>query len=316
MVAEARRAYDEGRRLFEARQFTDALRNFERAYSLRTNPIALIPIANCHEQMGNFRDAVATLERYLRDRADAPDRAEVEARIATMRPRIATQTAASPGTGAASTGTSTAINSSATASTAAANNGTANSATGSTSATATAGTGTNGAANSATNTTTNATTATQTASDPNAGAATATTATDTATQTATDTGATATDVAPLPPPPARGISPAVWVCAGLTGAGVVAGSVLGFLALGDHASYNTAPTRDLKNRGETYALLADLSFATAILSGFVGTVVFFSDRAEANRAQAATALLTPSERSRRASRPRAFIVPNGVSVSW
>jgi hypothetical protein len=102
----------------------------------------------------------------------------------------------------------------------------------------------------------------------------------------------------------------------LAGAGVAGGSVLGFLALGDHATYNTAPTRELKDRGETYALLADLSFATAVLSGFVGTVVFLSDRAEAEREQRATAHLRPHERSRRATVARVRPAPTGLTVSW
>ncbi len=290
-VVEARRAYDDGRRLFEARSYAESLRRFERAYELRSNPVILVAIANCHEQLGNFRDAVASLERYLRDRADATDRVEIEARLAQLRPRAQQQTAAGAGrtaTGAATTG------------------GTAASAT-------TASTATTTAAGS---TATAGTTATA-----GAGASTSDAAANTAAAPAADTTTPAADTAapapePAPPPPPRGTSPAVWVCAALAGAGVAGGSVLGFLALGEHATYNTAPSREVKDRGETYALLADLSFATAVLSGFVGTVVFLSDRAEAEREQRATQAMSPAARSRWLSRTRVRPSPLGVSVHW
>lgn len=108
----------------------------------------------------------------------------------------------------------------------------------------------------------------------------------------------------------------MWVCAGLAAAGVAGGSVLGFLALGEHATYNTNPSREVKDRGELYALTADLAFATAVLSGFVGTVVFLSDRAEAAREQRASTALAPHVRSRRALRTRVLPAPLGVTVSF
>jgi hypothetical protein len=97
---------------------------------------------------------------------------------------------------------------------------------------------------------------------------------------------------------------------------VAGGSVLGFLALGEHATYNTSPSREVKDRGELFALTADLAFATAVLSGFVGTVVFLSDRAEAEREARAASALAPHVRSRRALVTRVRPVPMGLAVNW
>lgn len=309
-VVEARRAYDDGRRLFDERSYAEALRRFERAFELRNNPVILIAIANCHEQTNNFRDAVAALERYLRDRANAPDRAQVEQRLAQLRPRAAQQAPATNAgaTGAAST-TSAVSTTSATGTTSATASGTGTTASG-TAATTASSAPVAATSDGAAGTTSDAAGSNGAAPGTTDGAASA----NSGAAGATDGSAGATE--PAPPPPARGVSPAVWVCAALAGAGVAGGSVLGFLALGDHATYNTAPTRELKDRGETYALFADLSFATAVLSGFVGTVVFLSDRAEAEREQRATQSMRPDERSRRASRVRARPLPNGVTVAF
>lgn len=318
-VVEARRAYDDGRRLFDERSYTEALRRFERALELRNNPVILIAIANCHEQTNNFRDAVAALERYLRERSNAPDRAQIEQRLAQLRPRAAQQAPATNGATNGATAASATTTTTTVATGSAATTATTSATTTTTTTTATTATVPTTAANAtgtatAANATPTATTgeAANGAADANAGAA--------STAAAGSDGASADGAAsaaePPAPPPARGVSPAVWVCAALAGAGVAGGSVLGFLALGDHATYNTAPTRELKDRGETYALFADLSFATAVLSGFVGTVVFLSDRAEAEREQRATQSLRPDERSRRASRVRARPLPNGVTVAF
>lgn len=263
-IAEARRAYDEGRRLYDARSYADALTRFERAYELQSHADVLIPIANCHEALQGYRDAVGALERYLRDSPPtASERAAVEARLPALRARIAA--APTPAAAVPVAPTTQAPDSPP---------------------------ATTDAASAAT---------TPVAEQPaNADA---------------DGAATSPVMEPSLPPP-RATSPVVWVCAGLAGAGVAAGSVLGFLALGEHATFNTAPSREVKDRGETFALLADLSFATAVLSGFVGTVVFLSDRAEDNRETALAA--SPGRRrfASRALRPRWIVTPTGVAGTW
>jgi hypothetical protein len=319
-VVEARRAYDDGRRLFEARSYVEALRRFERAFELRNTAVILVAIANCHEQTGNYRDAVAALERYLRERADAPDRAQIEQRLTELRPRAAQQSTAS---------TTTATSTAAGAGTTAGASGTAGASAGASSGSGVGATSNTGGASGgdarasgATNSSTQPAGSGASASGAQQAAASGEGANGASGGAAANTAeaggepSASAPAEPVAPPPARGISPAVWVCAGLAAAGVAGGSVLGFLALGDHATYNTAPTRELKDRGETYALLADLSFATAVLSGFVGTVVFLSDRAEAEREQRASQALRPHERSRRASTTRVLPAPTGLTVHF
>ena len=89
-IAEARREYDGGRQAMDAHRYDEALRHFQRAYELRSNPVVLLPISQAQIQLNHFGDAIATLERYLHDRADAPDRVQVQAQIADLRQRQST----------------------------------------------------------------------------------------------------------------------------------------------------------------------------------------------------------------------------------
>jgi len=321
-VVEARRAYDDGRRLFEARSYVEALRRFERAFELGNTAVVLVAIANCHEQTGNYRDAVAALERYLRERADAPDRAQIEQRLTELRSRAAQQSTASTTTATSTTAAAgTTAGASGAAGAGAGAGASSGSGAGATSNTSGASGG-DARASGATNSSTQPAGSGASASGAQQAAASGEGANGASGGAAANTAeaggepSASAPAEPVAPPRARGISPAVWVCAGLAAAGVAGGSVLGFLALGDHATYNTAPTRELKDRGETYALLADLSFATAVLSGFVGTVVFLSDRAEAEREQRASQALRPHERSRRASTTRVLPTPTGLTVHF
>lgn len=78
-------AYVLGARLFEAGRYEAAERAWLRAHSLGRNPTLLVAIADTRERRGDEPGAVAMLEQYLVERPDAPDRASVEARIATLR---------------------------------------------------------------------------------------------------------------------------------------------------------------------------------------------------------------------------------------
>ena len=57
---EARRAYDEGSTHYVAGRYEDALIAFERAYSLRPNPVVLMPILECHDHLGHVPEAIRT----------------------------------------------------------------------------------------------------------------------------------------------------------------------------------------------------------------------------------------------------------------
>lgn len=113
----------------------------------------------------------------------------------------------------------------------------------------------------------------------------------------------------------RGLGAGFWLGIGIASAGVVGGTVLGFLAIDELGKYNATPTEmnpdvgptvERRDRGETYALLADLSFGAAILAGAVTLVVHFSEQSE--RPQANAALRTPRLRARLRPTPNGFLL--------
>ncbi len=77
-------AYQIGVRLFEAQRYDLTEIAWLRAYSLGQDPTLLVAVADTRQRRDDEPGAVAMLEQYLAERPDAPDRASVEARIATL----------------------------------------------------------------------------------------------------------------------------------------------------------------------------------------------------------------------------------------
>lgn len=77
-------AYRIGVRLFEARRYEAAEQAWLRAYSLGRDPTLLVAVADTRQRRDDAPGAVAMLEQYLAERPDAPDRASIEARVATL----------------------------------------------------------------------------------------------------------------------------------------------------------------------------------------------------------------------------------------
>ena len=101
--ATARDAYGRGQAHLEAGEFEQAEAAFMEAYGAVPNPVVLIGVAHAQERGGNAAGAVESYDRYLTERADAPDRAEVEQSIAELRARPATLVLTSTPPGAAIT---------------------------------------------------------------------------------------------------------------------------------------------------------------------------------------------------------------------
>ena len=80
----ARVAYARGQTLFAQEDFAAAKAAFEEAYAQVPNPIVLVSIAECEMRLGNLEAALQTFRRYLEERPDAPDRADVEQKIADI----------------------------------------------------------------------------------------------------------------------------------------------------------------------------------------------------------------------------------------
>ncbi|MFW2390263.1 MAG: PEGA domain-containing protein [Polyangiales bacterium] len=80
----AKTAYDVGVQLFEAQRYDAAEQSWLRAYELGRDPTLLVGVADTRQRRGDEPGAVAMLEQYLVERPDAPDRASIETRIATL----------------------------------------------------------------------------------------------------------------------------------------------------------------------------------------------------------------------------------------
>jgi tetratricopeptide (TPR) repeat protein len=81
---QARAAYARGQALFAEGKFADALVAFDEAYAAAPNPVVLLSTAECDVQLGKLEDAYGVLQRYLTERPDAPDRAEIERKAAEL----------------------------------------------------------------------------------------------------------------------------------------------------------------------------------------------------------------------------------------
>ena len=64
----------------------------------------------------------------------------------------------------------------------------------------------------------------------------------------------------------------------IAGVGLVTGTIFGFLALSEQSDFDAMPTADAADRGETFALIADLSFGVAIAAGVTAIVLYAVDR--------------------------------------
>lgn len=66
---------------FRRQDYTNAIHEFELAHSAAPSADILYNIARAHELQSHFDEAVQFYQRYLRDKVDPPDRADVERRI-------------------------------------------------------------------------------------------------------------------------------------------------------------------------------------------------------------------------------------------
>ena len=271
----ARQAYSEGTEHFNMGRYAEALESFQRAYALRANPVVQRPLAECHERLDHIAEAIAGFEAYLAGVPNAPDRAAVEARLTALRQR--------PGRVAVSStppGALIVVDGNAT--------------TDRTPAEVSVAPGTHRITLRA-----ESFDATEQTVEVSPGARAEVTVALAArspepapTQIAEPTPTPTTTPAALEPTdrPRRGPSPAVWVAAGVAGAGLIAGTVFGVMALSDANDYELNPTRDTYDRGRTNALISDIGFGAAILGATVAVVVYFAGRGRAERPAAAQAV--------------------------
>jgi tetratricopeptide (TPR) repeat protein len=76
-----------GSSYYEQANYSDAVREFIEAHRLSKRPDLLYNISICYERLGRWDDAIASLQQYLNERPDAPDRQVIETRIANYAQR-------------------------------------------------------------------------------------------------------------------------------------------------------------------------------------------------------------------------------------
>jgi tetratricopeptide (TPR) repeat protein len=83
--AEAHSLFEAGRTAFADGRFDDALPYFEHAYELSHRPQLLYNIGHCLDRMRHDAEAITAFERFLAEVPDAPEAAEVRARVTFLR---------------------------------------------------------------------------------------------------------------------------------------------------------------------------------------------------------------------------------------
>jgi len=258
----AREAYSRGQELFRGGQFAEAEAAFREAYAAVPNAIVLVGVAEAQERQDNIDGAIETLQRYLTERADAPDRASIEQRIEGMRSRPGTVVVHSSPTGA-----SVSVD------------GERRDAV--TPAEIDVPPGQHRVEASLEGYEVATSTVEVTAGGRHEVALTLEEAVPVANEDDIfgDGGQDLElDDGNLPPVDADegGVGTGVWVAAGVCGAGLVAGTVLGFLALSEQSDFDNAPSVDSADRGERYALFADVAFGVAAAAGITALVLYLT----------------------------------------
>lgn len=109
----SRQHYERGRALVKLGDHRGAIREFEQAYQANPKPNLLYNIAQQHRILSEagaleeMRLSVDFFERYLREKPNAEDRAQVEGHIDDLKKRIASAQAAQQDTGVQPAGRST-----------------------------------------------------------------------------------------------------------------------------------------------------------------------------------------------------------------
>ena len=266
----ARELYGEGQRQFAAHAYAESLAAFEGAYAQVPNPVVLLGVASSQEQLGQRAEARVTLERYLRERPDAPDRADVLGRIAAL-----------PAPAAPTTGTIRVACTPA---------GAAIEVDGVVAGVSPAEFSVPvGAHTLSLNLEGYATVTRSVTIEPGATvdisvelvAATDVASVDSMSEDAAfgdDAAESSDETTPTETPVSTDPSAGVWVTTAIAGVALVTGTIFGFLALSRQSDFDARPTAGAANEGEAFALVADLSFGVAAAAGITAIVLYATER--------------------------------------
>src|SRR5262245_27420212 len=104
VASRAREAFSDGLRLVQAGEYARARAAFERAYELQPHPLALYNIGQCQARLGDYAQAVQTLQRFLDEggsNIDGEQQRAVTRQIAELRARTDAETTPAPSAPAA-----------------------------------------------------------------------------------------------------------------------------------------------------------------------------------------------------------------------
>ncbi|HEY2743589.1 MAG TPA: tetratricopeptide repeat protein [Polyangia bacterium] len=87
----ARRHFERGLTHYDAGEYQAALDEFDAVKRFRDSPALDYNIARCYDRLERYPEAVAAYERYVTQKPDASDAAEIKERIAILRSRLAPQ---------------------------------------------------------------------------------------------------------------------------------------------------------------------------------------------------------------------------------
>jgi tetratricopeptide (TPR) repeat protein len=93
--AAARKHAARANKLAAQNKCRSAVPEFNRAYQTLKDPILLFNRAECQRKLGNAEEALKDYEQFLSDMPTAPNRASVEAHIATLRAGVRSQPSSS-----------------------------------------------------------------------------------------------------------------------------------------------------------------------------------------------------------------------------
>jgi len=273
----ARTAYGRGQQQFQAGDFAAAEASFREAYQAVANPVVLLSVAECQERGGNNTGAAETLQQYLRDRADAPDRSAIEERIRTLRERPTAVSISSTPAGASITidGHATEHTTPADIQLSPGEHTVALNLAGYETATQTVTVQT-GPRQEVTMPLTQSRAA---ESEEDALGAQGPGPEETTSEETQSSGGDGDE--------GGGPSAAVWIAAAIGGASLVAGTVLGFLALSEQSDFDAMPTEATADRGERLALFADVAFGVAAVAVITSIVLYATDDAPAGEEEEA-----------------------------
>jgi len=243
----AREAYTRGQALFAENKFAEAKTAFEQAYAAVPNPVVLLSIAESEVRLGNLEAGLATFQRYLAERPDAPDRADVEQKIGELTATPATLVLTSEPAGAVivldgrNTGKVTPAE-------------------------------------------IEASRGDHSVELSTAGYQKAMTAVTARIGARHELHVT---LQPEPPAPAApeplvtaeadgSPTTALWITGVVGAAGLVTGTVLGFMVLAERSDFDAAPTADSADRGERLALFTDVAFGVGAMALLTGAVIYLT----------------------------------------